>query len=116
MMPLNLSKPATWNLEQKTEGGCELNIEFLLDDGAKHHAGYCFLSETECVNWIIHELVMRAKREGRVTNDKNLDEEVALYERMLNSVVEAFKEKGVALFQQGAISCKSTAAQPLRHG
>lgn len=105
MMPLNLSKPSAWYLEQKTEGGCGLNLEFSLENGEKHHADYCFVSETECVHWIIHELIIRAKRDKRETDSRVLEEEVAVYERMLNSVVETLKEKGVALFSGETVNC-----------
>lgn len=86
-----------WSLEPEPEGRWEIKVQFGLSDGTFHAVQHTCLSEKSCVNWVKQEISKRVKGEIRTPDDRDLSEEVAMYEHVLREVESMLERQGDAL-------------------
>ena len=77
----------------KERSRCELKVKFYSEDGSEHDAEYCFPCAKDCLYWISHEIVMLVKGEKKPLIGSDLLQEIQMYERLLISVAERFKDR-----------------------
>jgi hypothetical protein len=86
-----------WSLKPEPEGRWTIEVQFGLSDGTSHAAQHTCLSEKGCINWVKEEISKRVNGEIRTPDNRDLSEEVAMYEHVLREAEKMLKRHGNVL-------------------